>query len=89
MPPCYGYPEELRYFSDRPIEGAVDNEVLGENVHLALRVLTPKERRIIVLNPGLGGEVPMTLIKVAERVGMEVTKVRQLLGVQCCCRWYL
>jgi RNA polymerase primary sigma factor len=44
----------------------------------ALSILTNKQREIIALTYGLGGEEPLSLIEIGERVEMSREGVRQL-----------
>ncbi len=60
------------------IEDAVDDKILSEKVHLVLRHLTPRERRVLILRLGLNGGPPLPLMRVSEITGIARERVRTL-----------
>jgi RNA polymerase primary sigma factor len=60
-----------------PIE-AVSEIMQKAEVHKALALLTHRERKIIELRFGLGGEQPRTLEEVGQRFGLTRERIRQI-----------
>lgn len=56
----------------------VNDNDFSKAMESALSILTNKQREIIVLTYGLGGEEPLSLIEIGERVEMSREGVRQL-----------
>lgn len=61
----------------RPEEKATEN-LMREDVTKALNILDPRERRIISLRYGLGGQKPKTLEEVGREFGITRERVRQI-----------
>jgi RNA polymerase primary sigma factor len=52
--------------------------MLGEELHRALAILTPRERAVIVLRYGIGDGRSRTLLEVGKELGISRERVRQL-----------
>jgi RNA polymerase primary sigma factor len=70
--------ETLPQHSVPPAEDALLHEAMLAQLHAAMRDLSPKEREVMSLRFGLGGDEPRTLQEVGERLGISRERVRQL-----------
>ena len=52
--------------------------LLGEELHRALALLTPRERSVITLRYGIGDGRSRTLLEVGKELGISRERVRQL-----------
>jgi RNA polymerase primary sigma factor len=70
--------ETLPQHSVPPAEEALLHEALLTLLHAALDDLAPKEREVMALRFGLGGEDPKTLQEIGDRLKISRERVRQL-----------
>ena len=78
--------EEARYSladtledSDAPAPAETASQhLLGEELHRALAILTPRERSVITLRYGIGDGRSRTLLEVGKELGISRERVRQL-----------
>lgn len=63
---------------DDVLPGGVESDSRREAIARALEVLTPRDRRVLMLYFGLEGSRPMTLQEIARELGVTRERVRQL-----------
>lgn len=68
--------------SDETIFKATDNQLLIEDtryeLHKALNVLKPRDKKVMILLFGLNGDIPRTLKDVSEEIGVTREMIRQI-----------
>ncbi len=70
--------ETLPQHTVPPADDALLHEALLAQIQAAMSDLAPRERDVIVLRFGLGGEEPKTLQEIGARLGLSRERVRQL-----------
>jgi RNA polymerase primary sigma factor len=71
----------LAYLEDEAAAGPdefAEREALGQSMKHALSTLSEREQRIMELYFGLGGEEPLTLEAIGERIGLTRERIRQI-----------
>lgn len=64
----------------RPIDEALLQQAASDQLRRALADLDPREREVMELRFGLGGDDPRTLQEIGDRLGLSRERVRQLEG---------
>ena len=68
--------------SDETIFKATDNKLIIEDtryeLHKALNVLKPRDKKVMILLFGLNGDIPRTLKDVSEEIGVTREMIRQI-----------
>lgn len=74
----YSLGDTLEDNTTPPPSETASRHLLGEELHRALNVLTPRERSVIVLRYGIGDGRSRTLLEVGKELGISRERVRQL-----------
>jgi RNA polymerase primary sigma factor len=74
----YSLADTLEDFNTPAPADTASQHLLGEELHRALAILTPRERTVIVLRYGIGDGRSRTLLEVGKNLGISRERVRQL-----------
>ncbi len=69
--------DNLTYDGDKPTDDNMEHESLAKDLQVALKVLTPKEQRVLTMLYGIG-EREKTAEEVAQILGLSRERVRQI-----------
>lgn len=74
----YSLADTLEDSTTPPPSETASQHLLGEELHRALALLTPRERAVIMLRYGIGDGRSRTLLEVGKELGISRERVRQL-----------
>ncbi len=74
----YSLADTLEDIVTPALADAASQHLLGEELHRALALLTPRERSVIMLRYGIGDGQSHTLVEVGKELGISRERVRQL-----------
>lgn len=75
---CYSLADTLEDSTTPAPAETASQHLLGEELHRALAMLTPRERAVITLRYGIGDGRSRTLLEVGKELGISRERVRQL-----------
>ena len=74
----YSLADTLEDIVTPALADVASQNLLGEELHRALALLTPRERSVITLRYGIGDGRSRTLLEVGKELGISRERVRQL-----------
>ena len=74
----YSFADTLEDSTTSTVAETTSQYLLGEELHRALALLTPRERAVITLRYGIGDGRSRTLLEVGKELGISRERVRQL-----------
>ncbi|HTI14702.1 MAG TPA: sigma-70 family RNA polymerase sigma factor [Dictyobacter sp.] len=74
----YSLADSLEDFNTPAPADTASQHLLGEELHRALALLTPRERAVVMLRYGIGDGRSRTLLEVGKELGISRERVRQL-----------
>jgi RNA polymerase primary sigma factor len=74
----YSLADTIEDSTTSTVSETASQSLLGEELHRALALLTPRERAVVALRYGIGDDHSRTLLEVGKELGISRERVRQL-----------